>query len=55
MDTLALILLIIGGINWGALGLLRLQKRFPASTVGIWGALISFTILNLVPIEALCR
>lgn len=40
---------------WDALGLLRLQKRFPASTVGIWGALISFTILNLVPIEALCR
>ncbi|MGN1024597.1 MAG: DUF4153 domain-containing protein [Lachnospiraceae bacterium] len=40
---------------WDALGLLRLRKRFPASTVGIWGALVSFTILNLFPIEALCR
>ncbi len=40
---------------WDALGLLRLRKRFPASAVGIWGALISFTVLNLFPIEALCR
>lgn len=40
---------------WDVCGLLRLKKAFPAAGICIRAALISFTVLALLPIEALCR
>jgi len=40
---------------WNVLGLVRLKKNFRAAGIGLRAALVSFTVLALVPIETLCR
>ena len=40
---------------WDVLGLVRLKKNFRAAGIGLRAALVSFTVLALVPIETLCR
>ena len=51
LDRIALLLLIVGGINWGSLGLFRFD--IVAWIFGGQGALISRIIYALVGISAL--
>ena len=51
LDRLALVLLIIGGINWGSLGIFRFD--IVAWLFGCQAALISRIIYTLVGLSAL--
>jgi uncharacterized membrane protein YuzA (DUF378 family) len=51
MDTIALVLVIIGGINWGSIGIF--QFDIVAAICGGQGAIVSRIIYTLVGLAAI--
>lgn len=51
MDTVALILVIIGGINWGSIGIF--QFDIVAALFGGQGAIVSRIVFTLVGLAAI--